>query len=177
MKKQVPPLRASRYGRDDKFVVGGRKSGSLRFGRGDKAKSRSLGCAPFGRFGRDDKDWVLPAAGVVMLEVVGGGKGDDPEANDEGADGEDPLADGTVVGSEASGFADAEGLAGESDEHEEDADGEGDPCHGHGIPFYPNRYRCGKREMSRAGGSLSQRAGLRTQVRDGKGLSRGFGAR
>lgn len=85
------------------------------------------------------------------MEVVGGGEGDDPEAGDEGSDGEDPLADGAVVGSEAGGFADAVDLAEEADGHEEDADGEGEPGHSHGICFYLIEGRCGKRELEDGG--------------------------
>lgn len=73
-----------------------------------------------------------------MMEVVGGGKGDDPEADDEGADGEDPFANRAILLGEAGGFADAKDLAGEAYDHEKGADGEGDPGHGHGICFYLN---------------------------------------
>jgi hypothetical protein len=88
-------------------------------------------------FAQDDR-FVLPAAGVVVLKIMGGGKGDDPEADDEGTDGEDPFADGAVVVGEARGFADPKDLAGQANDHEEDADGESDPGHGHEICFYLN---------------------------------------
>lgn len=72
------------------------------------------------------------------MEVVGGGERDDPEAEDERADGENPFADRAVVVGEPGRFADAKDLAGQANDHEEDADGESDPCHGHGICFYLN---------------------------------------
>jgi len=68
------------------------------------------------------------------MEEVRGGEGDDPEPDDEGADRENPFADRAVVGSEAGGFTDAEGLAGEADDHENDAEDEGEP--NHGYPLY-----------------------------------------
>lgn len=100
-------------------------------------------------FAQDDR-FVLPAAGVVVMEVVGGGEGDDPEADDEGADCEDPFADRAVVLGEARSFADAKDLTSQANDHEEDADGESDPGHGHGIPFYLNGHRCGKRGVGHA---------------------------
>jgi len=69
------------------------------------------------------------------MEVVGGGKGDDPESGDEGAYGEDPFADGAVVGGEGGGFAGAEDLATESNGHQQSAENEGEP--GHGVTFVP----------------------------------------
>lgn len=37
---------------------------------------------------------------MVVVEVVGGREGDDPETDDEGADREDPVAGLPVLGSE-----------------------------------------------------------------------------
>lgn len=63
------------------------------------------------------------------MEEVGGGEGDDPETDDEGADGEDPIAGAAVVGGEGRGFANAENLAADTDGHKESAEDEGDPSH------------------------------------------------
>jgi len=101
------------------------------------------------------------------VEVVSSGEGDDPEAGDEGADGEDPFADGTVVVGEAGGFANAVDLAQEADGHEEDADGESEPGHGHGICFYLIWSRCGKREVTF---SSRRRGGLRGRMRITAGI-------
>ena len=64
------------------------------------------------------------------MEEVGGGDGDDPEADDERADGEDPVAGAAVLRGKAGGFASAKNLAADADGHEESAEDESDPCHG-----------------------------------------------
>ena len=69
-----------------------------------------------------------------MMEDVSGGEGDDPESDDNAADGDDPVTGGAVVGSELGGLADAEHLSAETDGHEERAESEGEPCHG--LPMY-----------------------------------------
>ena len=69
-----------------------------------------------------------------MMEDVSGGEGDDPESDDNAADGDDPVTGGAVVGSELGGLADAEHLSAEADGHEERAESEGEPCHG--LPMY-----------------------------------------
>jgi hypothetical protein len=74
-------------------------------------------------------------AGVVEMEIVRSGEGDDPEANHETAHGEDPFADGAIMGGEFGGFADSEDLAAEANGHENDADSECEP--GHGVAFVP----------------------------------------
>jgi len=65
---------------------------------------------------------VLPVAGVVVVEDVSGGKGDDPEADDEAADGEDPAAEMAVIGGETGGFAGGKDLSTDTDGDEESAD-------------------------------------------------------
>jgi hypothetical protein len=82
---------------------------------------------------------------------MGSPEGDNPEADDERPDGEDPFTDGAVVRGEGGGLADAEDLAAEADGHEDNADGEGKPGQVHGISFYPNKHRCGKREAGPGG--------------------------
>lgn len=67
---------------------------------------------------------------MVVMQVMSGGDRDDPEADDEGADGEDPAAHGTVVGSKGRGLASAENLAADADGHQESAEDEGGPGHG-----------------------------------------------
>ena len=69
------------------------------------------------------------------MEVVSGGKGDSPEADDEGSDSNDPFTDRAVLGTEGAGFADAEDLAAEADGHEDDAEDEGEPDHN--VTFVP----------------------------------------
>lgn len=66
---------------------------------------------------------------------MGGGEGDNPEADDKGADGEDPAAHGPVVGSKGGRLAGAENLAADADGHEESAEDEGGPSHG--LTFVP----------------------------------------
>lgn len=66
---------------------------------------------------------------VVVMEVMGGGEGDDPEADDDGANGENPAAGRPVVGSESGGFASAKDLTADADGHEDDAEDEGNPDH------------------------------------------------
>jgi len=65
-----------------------------------------------------------------MMEEAGGGEGDNPEADHERADGEDPFADVAVGGGEGGGFVGAEDLAADADGHEQSAEDEGDPGHG-----------------------------------------------
>jgi hypothetical protein len=72
---------------------------------------------------------------MVVMEEMSGGEGNDPEADDEGADGEDPATRGTVVGSQSGGLAGAENLAADADGHEESAEDEGGPSHG--LTFVP----------------------------------------
>lgn len=89
------------------------------------------------------------------MEEAGGGEEDDPEGDHERADGEDPPADGTVLGGEPGGFADAKDLAGQADDHEENAESECEPRHG-GM-LYRNLDTFGKRGFgffaAQAGGS------------------------
>jgi hypothetical protein len=77
----------------------------------------------------------LPAARVVVMEVVSSGKGDSPEADDEGSDSKDPFTDRAVLGTEGAGFADTEDLAAKADGHEENAEDEGEP--NHNVTFVP----------------------------------------
>lgn len=72
---------------------------------------------------------------MVVAEEVGGRESDDPESDDEGANSEDPFADGAVGGSQSGRFASAENLAADADGHEESAEDEGDPSHG--LTFVP----------------------------------------
>jgi len=64
------------------------------------------------------------------MEEVGSGEGDDPETDDQAADGDDPAAGGPVVGGEGGGFADAVDLAADANHHEKSAENEGEPSHG-----------------------------------------------
>ena len=66
----------------------------------------------------------------MVVEDVSGGEGDDPESDDNAADGDDPVAGGAVVGAEGGGLADAEHLSAKADGHEQSAESEGEPCHG-----------------------------------------------
>jgi hypothetical protein len=72
---------------------------------------------------------------VVVMKEAGSGKGNGPEADNKGADGEDPVADAAVAGGKGGGFAGAENLAADADGHEESAEDEGGP--GHGLTFLP----------------------------------------
>ena len=80
-----------------------------------------------------------------MMEDVSGGKGDDPEADDEAADRDDPLAGGAVMDAKTGGFVRAENLATEADDHEQNAESESEPCHGNLI--YRIRCTTGKSEI------------------------------
>lgn len=79
------------------------------------------------------------------MEDVSGGEGDDPEPGDEAADGDDPFAGGAVVGGEGSSLMRSENLPTEADDHEQDAEGESEPCHG--LLMYRIRCTTGKREI------------------------------
>ena len=57
----------------------------------------------------------------MVMEEVSGGEGDYPEADDERADGEDPVAGAAVAGGEGGGFASSENLAADADGHEKSA--------------------------------------------------------
>jgi hypothetical protein len=72
----------------------------------------------------------LPAAGVVVMEDVSSREGDDPKADDEAANGDDPLAGGAIMGGEGGGFADAEDLSADANHHQKGAENEGEPSHG-----------------------------------------------
>jgi hypothetical protein len=78
----------------------------------------------------EDDEVVLPVAGVVVMEDVGRGKGDDPEAADEAADGEDPAAEVAVIRGETGGFAGGKDLTTDTDGDEESAENKREPCHG-----------------------------------------------
>jgi hypothetical protein len=71
------------------------------------------------------------------MKVMSGGDRDNPEADDEGADGDDPATCGAVMGGEGGGLAGAENLAADTDGHEENAEDEGGPSHG--LTFVPYR--------------------------------------
>lgn len=94
----------------------------------------------------------LPVAGVVLMEEMGGGEGDDPKADDQGADGEDPAASGAIMGGEACGFTDTEDLSADTNGHEKGAEDEREP--GHGVPLYPIWSGCGKRQSGRPGSKV-----------------------
>lgn len=64
------------------------------------------------------------------MHDVGGGEGDDPETDDEAADGEDPAAEMAVIDGEMRGFAGGKDLTTDTDGDEESADNEREPCHG-----------------------------------------------
>jgi len=70
-----------------------------------------------------------------MMQEARRREGDDPETDDQGADGEDPVADVAVLGGKSGGFTGAENLAADADGHEENAENEGDPSHG--LTFLP----------------------------------------
>jgi hypothetical protein len=72
---------------------------------------------------------------VVVMEVVSGGEGDGPQTDDDGADGEDPVAGVAIGGGEGRRLANAENLAADADGHEENAEDEGGPDHG--FTFVP----------------------------------------
>ncbi len=67
---------------------------------------------------------------VVVMEEVSGRNGDNPEADDERPDGEDPVAGAAVLRGEGGGFAGAKNLAADADGHQESAKDESDPSHG-----------------------------------------------
>ena len=69
------------------------------------------------------------------MEEMGGGEGNNPKADNQRTDGEDPATRRTVVGSQSGRFASAENLAADTDGHEESAEDEGGPSHG--LTFVP----------------------------------------
>jgi hypothetical protein len=80
-----------------------------------------------------------------MVQDVSCGEGNDPKADDQAADGDDPLAGRAVMDAEGRGFVRAEKLATEADDHEQNAESEGEPCHR--LLMYRMACRVGKREM------------------------------
>lgn len=64
------------------------------------------------------------------MEDMGGGEGDDPETDDQAADGENPAADVAVVGAETGGFAGGKDLTADTDGDKESAEKKGEPRHG-----------------------------------------------
>ena len=80
-----------------------------------------------------------------MMEDVSGRVSDDPETDDQAADGDDPFTGRAVVDGERSGFVKAKNLSTKADDHEKDAESESEPCHEHLI----YRIGCtdGKREI------------------------------
>lgn len=79
------------------------------------------------------------------MEDVRGGEGDDPEADDQAADGDDPFTGGAVMDAEGRGFMGAEELPPEADDHEQNAESKGEPCHT--LLMYRMTCRVGKRQM------------------------------
>lgn len=80
-----------------------------------------------------------------MMEDVRGGERNDPEADDQAANGDDPFAGRAVMDAKTSGFVRAENLATEADDHEQNAESESEPCHGNLI--YRIRCTTGKSEI------------------------------
>ena len=64
------------------------------------------------------------------MEDVGSREGDDPKTDDEAPDRDDVLAGRTVMSGEAGSFVGAEDLTADATDHEQNADSEGEPCHG-----------------------------------------------
>ncbi len=91
---------------------------------------------------------TLPVAGMVEVQEVRGGEGNDPQPDDQGAYGEDPVAGGAIGGREPGGFADPEDLTTNADGHQQCTENECEP--GHGVPLYPIQDGCGKRQSGRA---------------------------
>lgn len=73
---------------------------------------------------------------VVVVEEMSSGQGDNPQADNEGADGENPVAGMAILGSEGGGFASAENLAAEADGHQQNAEEQSGPRHG--LTFVPH---------------------------------------
>lgn len=107
----------------------------------------------------------LPVAAVVVVDDVGCGKSHDPETDDHTADGEHPSAGRAIVKCQGGGFTRAEDLPADADSHQKSAENEGEPRHG--VPFYPNFYRSGKRQ----GQPLARRFG-RNGDEPGEGTSK-----
>jgi len=66
----------------------------------------------------------------MMMEVASSRQSNDPKANHQGANGEDPVARIAILGDEGLGFAGAENLAADADGHEQSAEDESNPSHG-----------------------------------------------
>lgn len=64
------------------------------------------------------------------MEDVGSGEGDYPQTDDEAPDRNDVLAGRTVMEGEAGTFVGAKNLTADANDHEQNADSEGEPCHG-----------------------------------------------
>jgi hypothetical protein len=64
------------------------------------------------------------------MEVASGRQGDNPEANHQRANGEDPVAGVAILGCEGRGFTGSENLAADADARQEGAEDESDPSHG-----------------------------------------------
>lgn len=90
-----------------------------------------------------------PAPGVVQVQDVRRREGNNPQSDDQRADGEDPLAGGAIMGGEARRLADTEDLPADSDGHQKGTENEREPSHG--VPLYPIQDGCGKRQSGGSG--------------------------
>jgi hypothetical protein len=70
------------------------------------------------------------AGSVVVMEEVRSGKSDHPEADDEGADGENPVASAAITRGQRRGFVGSKNLTAKANGHEDGAEDEGGPSHG-----------------------------------------------
>lgn len=109
----------------------------------------------------------LPVAGVVEMEDMRGRERHDPQADDQGADGQNPLAGRTIMGGKPGGFVDTKDLAADADGHQNCAENEREPSHG--VPLYPIWSGCGKRELRRPG-HQGNTAARQAMARCGKGI-------
>jgi len=73
----------------------------------------------------------------MMVEIMGGREGHDPQSDYQGTDGEDPATRRTVMVGEGRRFASSEYLATDADAHQKNAEDEGGPRHG--LTFVPHK--------------------------------------
>lgn len=95
----------------------------------------------------------LPVAGVVIVNEMRGGKGDNPEAHHEAADGENPSPGGAILDRQRGGLARAKNLTANANAHQQSTENKGEPRHG--LPFYPILHGCGKSQPRSSGSKVS----------------------
>lgn len=129
-----------------------RVSGLGRTARSSESQRQNGSDSPDGG-GRWLDGQSLPVAGVVVVNEMRSGKGNNPEAYHKAADGENPSPRGAILDRQRGRFARAKNLAANANAHQESTENKGEPRHG--LPFYPILHGCGKSQPRSSGSKVS----------------------